>query len=113
MTCLYHGDYGPPDPAFAVPGLRANAHAWSIDPARLVGAQNLDEALAIERHLLRGHPVQWCDQGYAWTEQPAVHWLLIAALVFVVVPYATLRIVRAVGWNRPRRVRRATPFDAL
>jgi hypothetical protein len=28
MVCLFHGDYGPPDPAFAVSA--ANGHGWSV-----------------------------------------------------------------------------------
>lgn len=85
-TCLYHGDYGAADPAFV-------ASRSPADAQRLrQGARNAREALAIQRQDLRGEKVVWCDQGYAWAEQDAVHWLLIAAFVFVALPYLALRL---------------------
>jgi hypothetical protein len=54
--------------------------------------RNIGEAQAIERHLIRGESVSWCDQGYAWAEQDAVSWFYAAAFLFVVLPYLILRI---------------------
>ena len=60
MVCLFHGDYGPADPAFNL----GSGSTWVVDANSLTGARNLGEAEAIQRHLLRGEPVSWCDQGY-------------------------------------------------
>jgi hypothetical protein len=90
MVCLFHGDYGPSDPAFSVSG--ANGHGWTIDPGLLTEARNVGEAEAIQRHVLRGESVSWCHQGYSWVDQDAVGWFYIAAFVFVVLPYLVKKI---------------------
>ena len=92
MVCLFHGDYGPPDPAFTVSGASAAVHGWAVDPNLLKEARNTGEAAAIQRHALRGEPVSWCHQGYSWVDQPAIGWFYIAAFVFVVLPYLAIRI---------------------
>jgi 4-amino-4-deoxy-L-arabinose transferase-like glycosyltransferase len=96
MVCLFHGDYGPADPAFNL----GSASTWVVDANSLKDARNLGEAEAIQRHLLRGEPVSWCDQGYAWVDQDAVGWLYLAAFLFVILPYLIMR-ARA----RAKRVR--------
>ena len=94
MVCLFHGDYGPADPAFDL----GSGSTWVVDANSLTGARNLGEAEAIQRHLLRGEPVSWCDQGYAWVEQDAVGWFYGAAFVFVILPYLMMKIrARAKG----------------
>ena len=79
MVCLYHGDYGPADPAF---DLGSASHfgmrGWMVDATLLKNARNIGEAQAIERHLIRGESVSWCD--YA------------AAFLFVVLPYLIFKI---------------------
>jgi hypothetical protein len=99
MVCLYHGDYGPADPAFDVGTASPfGARGWVVDGALLKGARNVGEAEAIQRHLIRGESVSWCDQGYAWAEQDALSWFYLAALLFVVLPYLILKIkARAQG----------------
>ena len=87
MVCLFHGDYGPADPAFNL----GSESTWVVDANLLKEARNLGEAEAIQRHLLRGEPVSWCDQGYAWVDQDAVVWLYFAAFLFVVLPYLIMR----------------------
>jgi 4-amino-4-deoxy-L-arabinose transferase-like glycosyltransferase len=93
MVCLYHGDYGPADPTF---DLGSASHfgmrGWVVDATLLKNARNIGEAEAIQRHLIRGESVSWCDQGYAWAEQDAVSWFYLAALLFVVLPYLIFRI---------------------
>lgn len=92
MVCLYHGDYGPADPAFDVGAAWPfGARGWVVDAALLKGARNVGEAEAIQRHLIRGESVSWCDQGYAWAEQDAVSWFFLAALLFVVLPYLIVK----------------------
>jgi len=88
MVCLFHGDYGPEDPAFAL----ASGSPWVVDASSLKDARNIGEAEAIQRHLLRGEPVSWCDQGYAWVGQEAVGWFYAAAFLLVVLPYLVTRI---------------------
>ena len=87
MVCLFHGDYGPADPAFN-PG---SGSTWVVDANLLKEARNPGEAEAIQRHLLRGEPVSWCDQGYEWVDQDAVVWLYFAAFLFVILPYLIMR----------------------
>jgi hypothetical protein len=93
MVCLYHGDYGPADPTF---DLGSASHfgmrGWMVDATLLKNARNIGEAQAIERHLIRGESVSWCDQGYAWAEQDAVSWFYAAAFLFVVLPYLIFKI---------------------
>ena len=93
MVCLFHGDYGPADPAFD-PG---SGSTWVVDANSLKDARNLGEAEAIQRHLLRGEPVSWCDQGYTWVDQDAVGWFYLAAFLFVILPYL---IMRAKAWAK-------------
>ena len=88
MVCLFHGDYGPADPAFN-PGSGSN---WIVDTNSIKDARNLGEAEAIQRHVVRGEPVSWCDQGYTWVDQDTVVWLYFAAFLFVVLPYLIIRL---------------------
>ena len=50
MVCLFHGDYGPADPAFR-PDLASTAdgRGWMVDSGLLKEARNIGEAEAIER----------------------------------------------------------------
>jgi hypothetical protein len=93
MVCLFHGDYGPPDPPFNL----GSGSTWVVDVSSLREARNLGEAEAIQRHLLRGEPVSWCDQGYTWVDQHAVAWFYAAVFLFVVLPYV---IIRAKAWTK-------------
>jgi hypothetical protein len=88
MVCLFHGDYGPEDPAFTL----ASGSPWVVKASSLKDARNIGEAEAIQRHLLRGEPVSWCDQGYAWVGQEAVGWFYAAAFLLIVLPYLVTRI---------------------
>jgi hypothetical protein len=98
MVCLYHGDYGPADPAFDLGAAsHFGARGWPVDATLLKDARNIGEAEAIQRHLIRGESVSWCDQGYAWAEQDAVGWFYLAALLFVVLPYLIFKIR---GWGK-------------
>ena len=109
MVCLFHGDYGPPDPAFAVSAAAGAAvHGWTVDPRLLKDAHNIGEAEAIQRHVLKGEAVSWCHQGYAWVDQDAIGWFYLAAFVVVVLPYLVMKI-RTLGprfgsGNTPRRL---------
>src|ERR1700731_1780172 len=80
MVCLFHGDYGPPDPAFAGFALSSAGHSWNVEPRLLKEARNIGEAEAIERHVLHGESVSWCRSGYGWVEQDAITWFYVAAL---------------------------------
>ena len=93
MVCLFHGDYGPADPAFYL----GSGSTWVVDANSLKEARNLGEAEAIQRHLLRGKPVSWCHQGYTWVDQDAVGWFYLAALLFVILPYL---IMKAKAWAK-------------
>jgi hypothetical protein len=93
MVRLFHGDYGPPDSAFH-PGA---GRTLVVDANSLKDTRNLGEAEAVQRHLLRGEPVSWCDQGYAWVDQDAVVWFYFAAFLFVILPYL---IMRAKVWAK-------------
>jgi len=88
MVCLFHGDYGPEDPAFTL----ASGSPWVVDASSLKDARNIGQAEAIQRHLLRGAPVSWWDQGCAWVGQEAVGWFYAAAFLLVVLPYLVARI---------------------
>jgi hypothetical protein len=92
MVCLFHGDYGPPDPAFAAFALRSAGHSWNVEPRLLKEARNIGEAEAIERRVLHGESVSWCRSGYGWVEQDAITWFYIVALVFVVLPYMAFKL---------------------
>lgn len=108
MVCLYHGDYGPADPAFSLSApLQPGVLGWGIDARLLKDARNIGEAEAIQRHVTRGESVSWCDQGYSWAEQDAVSWFYLAVFLFVVLPYLTLK-VKARG---ERRFNRAEACD--
>ena len=61
------------------PAPTAGGRGWIIDASLFKEARNIGEAEAIERHLTRGETVTWCDPGYAWVEQDAVHWFYAAA----------------------------------
>ena len=87
MVCLFHADYGPADPVFSL----GSGSTWVVDANSLKGARNLGEAEAIQRHLVRGEPVSWCDQGYTWVNQDAVSWLYVAAFLFVILPYLIMK----------------------
>jgi hypothetical protein len=90
MVCLFHGDYGPPDPSFTASGV--HGHTWAIDASLLKQARNIGEAEAIQRQVLHHESVSWCHQGYSWTDQHAIGWFYLAAFAFVVLPYAVIRI---------------------
>ena len=93
MVCLFHGDYGPADPALKLdPGSTVGARGWIVDARSLKEARNIGEVEAVQRHLLRGEAVSWCDQGYAWVEQDAIGWFYAAAFLLVVLPYLIVRI---------------------
>jgi len=93
MVCLYHGDYGPADSAFDLDvASHIGMREWLVDARLFKDARNIGEAEAIQRHLIRGESISWCDQGYAWAEQDAISWFYAAALVFVVLPYLIFRV---------------------
>jgi hypothetical protein len=108
MVCLFHGDYGPPDPAFSVPGASAAVHGWAVDASLLREARNIGEAEAIQRHVLKGEAASWCHQGYSWVDQDAIGWFYVAAFLFVVLPYLVMKIrtssPRFGSGNTPRRL---------
>jgi hypothetical protein len=104
MVCLFHGDYGPSDPAFTVFAQSGTQHGWNVEPRLLKEARNIGEAEAIERHVLRGESVSWCRQGYAWVDQDAITWFYLAALVLVVLPYLAVKLK---AWVSPRLFRSA------
>src|SRR5271167_196083 len=114
MVCLYHDDYGPADPAFDVGAAsHFGARGWVVDATLLKGARNIGEAEAIQRHLIRGESVSWCDQGYAWAEQDSVSWFYVVALLFVVPPYLIFRIKTRAKSGQPRRSARLPPWRGL
>jgi hypothetical protein len=93
MLCLYHGDYGPADPAFDLGSAsQFGVRGWMVDATLLKDARNIGEAEAIERHLIRGESVSWCDQGYGWAEQDTLGWFYAAAFLFIVLPYLIFKI---------------------
>ena len=99
MVCLYHGDYGPTDPAFSLSApSQAGVRGWVVDGTLLKDARNIGEAEAIQRHVIRGEAVSWCDQGDSWAEQDAVSWFYFTALLFVILPYLIFKVkARAKG----------------
>jgi len=107
MVCLFHGDYGPPDPTFTALAPAAKGHVWYVAPNQLGGARNISEAEAIERHVLRGETVSWCHQANDWVDQDAITWFYIAAILFVVLPYL---IVRMRAWASARGSRSPLRF---
>jgi 4-amino-4-deoxy-L-arabinose transferase-like glycosyltransferase len=93
MVCLFHSDYGTADPEFNIGAAsHLGVHGWVVNATLLKSARNIGEAEAIERHLMRGETVSWCDQGYAWAEQDAVSWFYLAALLLVVLPYLIFKV---------------------
>lgn len=93
MVCLYHSDYGRADSAFDPDvASQVGMHEWLVDARLLKDARNIGEAEAIQRHLIRGESISWCDQGYAWAEQDAISWFYAAALLFVLLPYLIFRV---------------------
>ena len=93
MVCLFHDDYGPADPALSANALsQSGARPWSVDASLLKDARNIGEAEAIERHVVRGETVSWCDQGYDWAKQGALDWFYLAAFVLVILPYALMKL---------------------
>ena len=93
MVCLYHGDYGPADAAFSLSApSQSGVPGWVVDARLLKDARNIGEAEAIQRHVIRGESVSWCDQGYNWAEQDAVAWFYLAVLLFVVLPYLIFKV---------------------
>ena len=100
MACLYASDYGAAEPGFvADPASLAGFE----DHARvLAAARNPGQLAAMKRQIERGETVTWCEQGYAWTAQPALDWGLGLALIAVLVPYAVYRLGLARVWrSRP------------
>ncbi len=100
MNCLYASDYGPADPSFnaLVDGGRL-FRGYEAHTSELARAQNLGQLQAMERQLQRGESIAWCDQGYAWTEGPAVHVFLAGFMIFVALPYAIKRLTPQL-WRR-------------
>jgi hypothetical protein len=88
MVCLFHGDYGSEDPTFNL----SSASSWVVDTSLLKNARNVGEAEAIQRHLLRGEAISWCDPGYAWVAQDVVSWFYAAVFLFVILPYLVIRV---------------------
>jgi hypothetical protein len=111
MVCLFHSDYGPADPAFKLdPGSTVGVRGWIDDASSFKEAHNIGEVEAIQRHLLRGESVSWCDQGYAWVEQDAIGWFYTATLLLVVLPYLILKIkARAKGRSERTKTRDRLP----
>jgi hypothetical protein len=91
---------------------RCRCLGWTVDPRLLKNAHNIGEAEAIQRHVLKGEPVSWCHQGYAWVDQDAIGWFYLAAFVFVVLPYLVIKIrtlrLRLGSGNTPRRLPEAS-----
>lgn len=89
MSCLYASDYGPPDPgfdAFADGGRLVQGFETHV--TQLSHARNLGQLYAIERKLVRGEDIVWCDQGYGWAYGPPFEHLFAAIIIAVILPYA-------------------------
>ena len=100
IKCARIDPYGPADPAFSLSApSQSGVPGWVVDARLLKGARNIGEAEAIQRHVIRGESVSWCDQGYSWVEQDAVSWFYLAAFLLVVLPYLTFK-VKARGERR-------------
>ena len=84
-------------PSRSVRGSAAAGHGWTIDASLLKNARNIGEAEAIQRHVVRGDPISWCDQGYAWVDQDAIGWFYVAAFLLIVLPYVIMKIN---GWTK-------------
>jgi hypothetical protein len=59
----------------------------------------------MKRTLLRGETIRWCDQGYGWTETPAVTAFFYVILFALILPWLVLRVL-------PRLHRRLAPKPA-
>jgi hypothetical protein len=66
------------------------------------GHNGMEEVQTVQRHEIPGETIAWRDQGYAWAEQRAVHWLFVAVFLFGVLPYAVIRFGRPAkhAWRR-------------
>ena len=94
MRCLYKSDYGAPDPSFDP--LADGGRLISGFPAHareLWQAQNRGQLAAMERQLLRGEQIVWCDQGYGWVYQPAVAGFFELAFVLLILPWLVWRVL--------------------
>jgi hypothetical protein len=87
MLCLYHSDYGPPDPAFN-PAANGGAvlRGFESPVSDLVRARNRGELDAMIRQLRHGREIQWCDQGYGWTYQKPINDMFEIIVIAVIVP---------------------------
>jgi len=100
MTCLYASDYGPAEPTFdPLAGGGRLLRGFESHQSELAKAQNPGQLQAMERQLLRGGSIAWCDQGYAWAEGPAVEGFLVGFTMLVVLPYAVKRLAPGL-WRR-------------
>lgn len=116
MQCLYRSDYGPADPAFdpfADGGLLLRgyeAHLYELSQA-----QNRGQFEAMTRKLDRAEPIAWCDQGYAWVNQPPVTGFFELIVPMLILPWLLVRVLpRLIGylsraWSRWPRMRDAMP----
>ncbi|HZB93040.1 MAG TPA: hypothetical protein VE397_16455 [Stellaceae bacterium] len=106
MQCLYRSDYGAPDPGFdPLAGHSALIAGFEAQKAVLAQAQNRGQLEAMERKLARSQPIVWCDQGYGWTENPAITTFFYVILVALILPWLVLRVL-------PRLYRRIAPRPA-
>jgi hypothetical protein len=102
MTCLYASDYGAADPGFvASRAADALISGFESHAPLLTQAHNLGELLAIKRVLARGETVQWCDQGYGWTEGMQFQVLFAGILVFALAYFAWRLRARRAAANKP------------
>ena len=105
MQCLYANDYGSSDPGFnSAVGGGALLRGFEAHRAVLARAQNLGQLEAMKRQLSHGEQIQWCDQGYGWTNQPPVEAFFVAALILVVAPWFVGRVARPVMRRARRRI---------
>ncbi len=106
MQCLYKSDYGPADPSFdPLTGHGVLLKGFEGHVAALSRAQNLGQLEAMKRTLLRGETIHWCDQGYGWTETPAITAFFYVILFALILPWLVLRVL-------PRLYRRLAPDPA-
>jgi len=90
MRCLYHGDYGPPDPGFEPAAL---LRGFEPHRAELMHAQNAGELAAMERQVARGERIIWCDQGYGWVASARIDFTLEALGAMVLLAYLLMRVL--------------------
>jgi hypothetical protein len=114
MQCLYRSDYGPADPAFdpfADGGQLLRGYEARV--YELSQAQNRGELEAMTRKLDRGEPIMWCDQGYAWVNQPSVTGFFEIIVPMLILPWvlfrALSRFTRYLSGARSPRLRDPTP----